>query len=104
MPALSKNGLCRAMTAVVSMLGVQHLVRVCLTSFCPIPVVRYLGCVMTRLMLLSFWFSSLMGILGSTLLLPAAAVGGYVYTMTPIVSVFRCALKILRMAPGWWLL
>ena len=104
MPARSKNGLCCAMVAVVSMFGVLHLVRVSLTSFCPRPVVRYLGCVMTRLMLLSFWFSSVMGIFGSALFLPDAAAGGYVYTMMPIVSLPRCALKILRMAPGWWLL
>ena len=78
MPAFWKNGLWRAITAVVSTWGVPARRSVWLTSFCASTVVRYFGCVMTRLMLLSLRFSSAMGIRGSTLFRPAATSGGYV--------------------------
>jgi len=103
MPAFSKNGLYLAMTAVVSAYGVPHWGRVSRTSFCPRPIVRYFGWTTMRIMLLSFWFSSVSGMCGKAFLRPVAAGAGYVYTMAPQVSLWRTALKIRRMAPVLWL-
>lgn len=78
MPAFSKKGLYRAMTAVVSTHGVPHCVSVSRTSCCPSPMVLYLGCTTTRMMLLSFWLSSRMVVLCSMSLRPVVAMAGYV--------------------------
>jgi len=77
-PAFSKNGLYRAITAVVSTYGVPHFSSVSCTSSCPSPIVRYFGCTTTLIMLLSFWFSSVMGIFGRVFRRPVVAMAGYV--------------------------
>ena len=76
MPAFSKNGLYLAITAVVSTSGVPHCGSVSCTSRCPRPIVRYFGCTTTRIMLLSFSFSSRMVTLCSMSLRPVVAIGG----------------------------
>jgi len=56
MPAFSKKGLYRAMTAYVSMQGVPAWVSVSATSFVPNPMLRYFGWIITRLMvMISCW-------------------------------------------------
>ena len=52
-PAFSKNGLYFAMTATVSMQGVLAWARVSATSFAPKPMLRYFGCTITRLIVLT---------------------------------------------------
>ena len=76
MPAFSKKGLYRAMTAVVSTHGVPHWPSVSRTSCCPKPMVRYFGCTTMRMMLLRFWLSCAMGILCSIRRRPVVAIAG----------------------------
>jgi len=75
-PAFSKKGLYFAMTAKVSTHGVPASGSVSLTIFVPKPMVRYFGWIITRVMVLtSFW--SCWRVPFQTRLLPNMVGGGW---------------------------
>ena len=75
-PAFSKKGLYRAITAMVSTHGVPACASVSLTSLAPKPMLLYFGWIITRLMVLISFCSCCM-LPFQTLFLPKHIGGGW---------------------------